>query len=204
MIRHGESAAQLSGLVAGHETCLGLSDAGHSQAQHLASRLSEHGELGDVDAVYTSLLRRAQETADTISRAMRWPTARVECRWCEIHPGVAEGMTWSEMRDRFPPVGDPDDPIARRLPAMETWAEMYDRVGNALHELAVTHVGGTIVVVTSGGPIGASFVTLAGASYRDGITLARATTNTSITEWHHDGQTWTLERHNDAIHLDHQ
>jgi probable phosphoglycerate mutase len=202
MIRHGESTAQLSGLVSGHDSCLGLSETGRSQAHRLARRFADYGELGHVDAVYTSLLRRAQETADAIAQGTGWPTAPAECRWCEIHPGVAEGLTWSEMRDRFPPVGDPDDPIARRLPAMETWAEMYERVGNALHELAVTHAGGTIVVVTSGGPIGASFVSLAGANYRVGITLARATINTSITEWHHKGRSWTLERHNDASHLD--
>jgi hypothetical protein len=40
------------------------------------------------------------------------------------------------------------------------------------------------------------------ASLRDGITLARSAINTSITEWHHDGRTWSVARHNDATHLD--
>lgn len=201
MIRHGESAAQVAGLVAGHESCLGLSNTGRDQARRLARRLASK-QIGAVDAVHTSLLRRAQQTADAICRTAGWPTPRAECNWCEIHPGAAEGMTWAEMRERFPPAGDPDDPVARRLPGMETWAEMYERVGDALQALASTHTGGTIVVVTSGGPIGASFVALGGASFRDGITFARATINTSITEWRYDGRTWTLDRHNAATHLD--
>ena len=202
MIRHGESGAQVSGLVSGHDSCVGLSELGADQARRLARRLARTGELAQVDAVYTSLLRRAQETAEAIAPSMGSPPVLRDCRWCEIHPGAAEGMTWGEMRVRFPPDGDPDDPVARRLPEMETWAEMYERVGNVLREVTRTHEGGTVVVVTSGGPIGASFVTLGKASYRDGIVRTRETRNTSITEWYHDGRAWTLERHNDADHLD--
>jgi probable phosphoglycerate mutase len=202
LIRHGESGAQVAGLVSGHDSCLGLSETGADQARRLAERLARTGELAEVNVVYTSLLRRAQETAGAIGASMGSPQVLQDCRWCEIHPGTAEGMTWEEMRVRFPPEGDPDDPVARRLPEMETWEEMYERVGNGLHEVTRTHKGGTIVVVTSGGPIGASFVTLGGASYRDGILHTRETKNTSITEWYHDGRAWTLERHNDTAHLD--
>lgn len=202
MIRHGESRAQVAGLVSGHDSCVGLSETGAGQARRLAQRLARTGELVGVGAVYTSLLRRAQKTAEAISPSMGAQQMQQDCRWCEIHPGAAEGMTWAEMRVRFPPHGDPDDPVARRLPDMETWAEMYERVGHGLRELARTHAGGTVVVVTSGGPIGASFVTLGNASYRAGIVHTRETKNTAITEWHHDGRGWSLKRHNDTTHLD--
>lgn len=165
MIRHGESRAQVVGLVSGHDSCVGLSEAGAGQARRLAERLARTGELVEVDAVHTSLLRRAQETAEAISPSMGAPQIQQDCRWCEIHPGAAERMTWGEMRLRFPPRGDPDDPMARRLPGMETWAEMYERVGQGLQELARTHAGGTVVVVTSGGPIGATVDRRAGRHF---------------------------------------
>jgi broad specificity phosphatase PhoE len=105
------------------------------------------------------------------------------------------------MRRRFAPNGDPDDPVRRRLPGMETWAEMYQRVGNRLREAALEFAGGCIVVVAHGGTVGASFVTLAGATLVQGITITRATINTSITEWHYDGFRWSLIRENEAKHL---
>ena len=108
------------------------------------------------------------------------------------------------MRLRFPPVGNADDPVARRLPEMETWAEMYERVGTSLTAAARDHAGGTVVVVTSGGPVGASFVTLGGETYEQGVVRTRATTNTSITEWGLVGDTWSLRRHGETPHLDHR
>jgi probable phosphoglycerate mutase len=202
LIRHGESNAQVAGLVSGHDTCTGLSERGVEQARALATFLAKSGDLADVDVVYTSLLLRAQQTALAIAEAVGSPPIDQSCAWCEIHPGVAEGLTWDEMRIRFPPAGNAYDPVARRLPEMETWAEMYERVGESLDKAAREHAGGTVVAVTSGGPVGASFVTLGGETYEEGIVRTRETMNTSITEWQLVGDTWTLIRHSDTPHLD--
>lgn len=202
LIRHGESNAQVAGLVSDHSTCTGLSPRGVKQAAALAHRLSHTGEFADTDVLHTSLLLRAKQTADSIAAAVGAPPIHQSCDWCEIHPGSAEGLTWDQMRIQFPPVGDPDDPSARRLPNMETWAEMYERVGQRLRTVADERAGGTVVAVTSGGPIGASFVAFGKASHEQGIALTRKTQNTSITEWHHVGRNWNLIRHSDATHLD--
>jgi len=148
------------------------------------------------------MLLRAQQTATAIADAVGSPPIHQSCDWCEIHPGVAEGLTWDEMRIQFPPAGDSDDPVARRLPDMETWAEMYDRVGESMHTAASEYAGGTVVAVTSGGPVGASFVTFGGETSEQGIVRTRETMNTSITEWHHTGSVWKMIRHNDTSHLD--
>lgn len=202
LIRHGESNAQVAGLVSGHDTCTGLSERGAEQARALADHLAHSRDLADADVVYTSLLLRAQQTASAIAEAVGSPPVHQSCDWCEIHPGVAEGLTWDEMRIRFPPVGNADDPVARRLPEMETWVEMYERVGESLRKAAREHAGGTVVAVTSGGPVGASFVTLGGETYEEGIVRTRETINTSITEWQLVGDTWRLLRHSDTSHLD--
>lgn len=115
-----------------------------------ADCLAQSGEFADADVVYTSLLPRAQQTAAAIMEVAGSPPVRQSCDWCEIHPGVAEGLTWDEMRVRFPPSGNPDDPVVRRLPEMETWAEMFERVGQSLQAAVGGHAGGTVVAVTSG------------------------------------------------------
>lgn len=71
------------------------------------------------------------------------------------------GRNDRQYRTIAPETRDPDDPNARRLPGMETWAEMYERVGQRLRIIADERVGETVTAVTSGGPIGASFVAFA-------------------------------------------
>jgi probable phosphoglycerate mutase len=201
LIRHGESNAQVAALLSGHDTCTGLTDRGRSQAEALRDRLARTRELDSVDAVYTSILPRAIETAGIVSSALGWPDAQQECEWCEIHAGPAEGLTFDEFQERYPAVGDPDDPFRDRIPGGETWAEFYVRAGARLQRVAREHAGERVVVVCHGGTIGASFVALGDLPFRHGRLMTRETVNTSITEWRHSGTEWRLVRYNDAAHL---
>src|SRR5438477_9079984 len=94
LIRHGESRAQCEGFLSGHDTCTGLSDLGRLQATALRARLLASGELGAVDSVYTSILRRAVETTEILAPVLGERAPEQECEWCEIHGGEAEGLTW--------------------------------------------------------------------------------------------------------------
>jgi len=201
LVRHGESRAQVDGIAAGHATCRGLSERGRAQAAALAERLARTGEAGDIDVVHTSLLARAQETARAVSTALALPVPREDCAWCEIHPGDADGHGWLSVRDLWPASGDPDDLYRRRLPGMETWAEMCVRVGAGLRTLV--HESGTdsVLVVGSGGTVGASFVALGDAPMSQLIGFTRGVGNASITEWLLVGGRWELGRYNDTGHL---
>jgi broad specificity phosphatase PhoE len=201
LVRHGESRAQVGGFASGHDTCTGLSDLGRRQAAALRERLARTRELSAVDAVYTSLLPRAQETAAIVSDAIGGGVARAECDWCEIHAGAAEGLTYREIRDRFPADGDSGDVLDRRIPGAETWAECYARVGRRLRRTANDHPGQRVVVFGHGGTIGASFVELGGLEARNSMALIHEAHNTSITEWLWNGTSWRLVRYNDAAHL---
>jgi len=203
LIRHGESAAQVGGILSGHDTCTGLSDRGRVQAAALRDRLVRTRELGAVDAVYTSILPRAIETAEIIRPALGEVEPSAECEWCEIHAGEAEGLTYQEMRDKYPAVGTGDgfELFDRRFPGSETWAEFFARVGRRLRGVAQAHPGGRVVVVGHGGTIGASFVALGDLPNRDGIALMYEAVNTSLTEWRFTGSAWRLVRFNDAGHL---
>lgn len=133
-----------------HEASTGLSDLGRLQASALWNRLRSSRELADVDAMYTSVVRRATETAELIAPALGEIPPVPECDWCEIHAGEAEGLPWAQVRERYPPRGDPDDPFDRRIAGAETWAEFYVRAGARLRRLPHDHPGRRVVVVSTG------------------------------------------------------
>jgi broad specificity phosphatase PhoE len=201
LIRHGESVAQEQGFLSGHDTCKGLSATGRAQVQALADRLVATGELGPIDTVYTSILPRAIESAEIIAPALGGVTPQQECDWCEVHAGEAEGLTWPEFRERFPVVGDLDDPFRSRATGAETWAEFFVRSGARLRRIAREHEGERVVVVCHGGIIGSSFIALGDLPIRKGLAMTHETANTSLTEWRHTGSEWRLVRYNDAAHL---
>jgi probable phosphoglycerate mutase len=201
LIRHGESRAQSEGFLSGHDTCKGLSDAGRRQAEALRDRLLATGELAAADAVYTSILPRAIETAEIIAPALGELAPQQECAWCEIHAGEAEGLTWAEVEERYPNRGGPADPFRARLPGAETWAEFLVRAGARLRRTADDHPGEHVVVVCHGGVVGASFVALGEVPLTRVSMMMSETLNTSLTDWRWDGTTWRLVRYNDAAHL---
>jgi len=201
LIRHGHSVAQEAGRLTNHDTCSGLSDTGRLQAERLAERLRRTDELVGVDALHTSLLARAQETAAVVADAADIQEVHRDCSLCELHPGDADGLTWAAMVERWPAQGDKDDPYRRRLPGMETWSEMTLRVGATLRALADERPRQTSVIVASGGPVGASFAALGDLPISHVVGMTRATRNTSITEWALEGSHWQLQRFNDDAHL---
>ena len=189
LIRHGESVAQVKGFLSGHNTCVGLSDLGRTQAGALRDRLVTSGELESPDLVYTSNLERAVETANIISPAFADAPRVNECEWCEIRAGEAEGLTYEEFRARHRTTGDPDDPYRGSTPeGGESWAEFYVRAGTRLRRIAEEHPGQRIVVVGD-------------LPMRMATDIAYETVNTSMTEWRHTGKEWRLVRFNDAAHL---
>lgn len=188
-------------IVSGHDTCLGLSDRGREQAQRLRDRLLDTKELGQVDAVFTSILQRSIETAEVLRPALGDLAPQADCGWCELHPGEAEGLVWPDVEKQFPPDADPQHPFTRRVPGMETWAEFYARVGSELERIGREHGGQSLVVVGHGGTIGASFVALGDLPPRHGIDLIHGAVNTSLTEWRREDGRWRLVRYNDAAHL---
>jgi probable phosphoglycerate mutase len=201
VIRHGESQAQLAGILSGHDTCTGLSGLGRRQVAALRDRLVATGELGAVDAVYTSILPRARETASILRPALGDREAVAECDFCEIHAGAAEGMEYEEMRATYLDGDERRDPYHRPIPDGESWADLYHRVGGRLFRVAADHPGATVVVVGHGGTVGASFVAFGRTPMHQATDIVHTVANASITEWVAVDGHWRLERFNDAAHL---
>lgn len=125
-----------------------LTERGHAQATELAERLADIA----LDAVYSSDLQRARETAAAVARAQGLeatplPTLR------EVNVGSWQGLTRDEAERCFP------DGFRRWRAGGTGWddgesyGEMSARVLAAVDEIAHRHDGGRVLIVSHGGPI---------------------------------------------------
>lgn len=206
LVRHGEAVCNVSGICGGPIGCEGLTDRGRAQVRVLRDRLQETGELFECQALYSSVLPRAIETAAILAPALApigsGPHVAVpECGFCELHPGDADGLDWSAFSERF---GNPDwdrDPDRQIAPGGESWTGFVRRVATALNEVAARHRGQLVVVACHAGVIEASL--LAKLPIIDGLNGARMqlrTQHASLTTWEVDGATWKLLGYNDGAH----
>jgi broad specificity phosphatase PhoE len=141
LVRHGETDWNFERRVQGHAD-RPLNETGRAQARALADELE--GE--PIDAVYSSDLVRAHETARIVADRIGLPvTALPDLR--EKHFGTWEGMTDREILDRFP------DARTGHWGDAETTEEVSRRVLEALRRIAAAHPTGRVLVVSHGGPL---------------------------------------------------
>ena len=147
--RHGETDWNLERRWQGHAES-DLTAHGRAQAQALGEQLLDRG----IDAIYSSDLRRARDTAAIVGGELGLPI-RVEQALREVDVGEWSGLTTAEIEARYP-----EGAARRRSGGTATgWEQgesidaMSARIGAALIELAVAHDGKTVLVVTHGGPI---------------------------------------------------
>lgn len=200
MVRHGEATAAVEKRVGGHTGCTGLSDLGRRQAKLLRDRFASTGFRPD--AVVTSVLARAVETAEILAPGVGHDPTEIpqRCELCEMHPGEADGLTWDTFRERYGEtdlMANPERPLS---PGGESVWAFSDRVQRALRRLEDDHTEQTALVVCHGGVIMSAAVTFLGLEPR---WFFHDLANTSITEWVRQGDgEWLLARFNDAAHLE--
>ena len=140
-VRHGETNWNAERRVQGHSDTP-LNETGRAQARALAEELADEG----IDAVYSSDLLRAHETARIVVRGRGLEVTSIrDLR--ERHFGTWEGLTDDEIFARFPEArnGSWGDGESRE--------EMAGRVLQALQRIAETHEGDRVLVVSHGGPL---------------------------------------------------
>jgi broad specificity phosphatase PhoE len=136
LARHGETDWNRDGIWQGHGDPP-LNDRGRAQAAALAGLVATER----VDALYSSDLRRASETASFIASATGAQVILDPCLR-EMDVGSWTGLTIAEASKRLDRSEVPDG---------ET-REVFDaRVVAALHRAAAAHPGARIVVVAHGG-----------------------------------------------------
>ena len=142
-VRHGETEWNAKCRLCGR-TDVPLSDVGRRQAQLLAARLKPI----PFEALYTSPLRRALETANILGTALgREPVT--DPRLIELSYGAWEGRTSDEVKRADPDVyrAWENDPATVAPPEGESGEQLIERLKPFLTELAQRHPGGNAAVV---------------------------------------------------------
>jgi probable phosphoglycerate mutase len=152
LIRHGECVANEKGLAGGPLGDGGLTELGRAQASALAHRLSVTGELRAATAFYTSTLPRAIETGEivfpSINPALE-PQRDEDVG--ELRVGVADGLSWAEIEERFDLPNWEVDPSQRNVPGGESLLEFYARSVAAIERVVERHPRELVVLVVHGG-----------------------------------------------------
>lgn len=201
IVRHGEADSNARDTLAGHETCNGLTGHGRRQVEALAARLGRTGEFEGAAALYSSILRRAVETAEILAPALGGLPIETTCSLCERHVGEADGMTWSQYEEEYGRQVPGVDDYREMAPGGEAYAPFLDRAEAALYAVMERHPGRLVVVAGHGGIVGASVIRFLGIP-DNGNAFRGYADNSSITEWEWTGTRWWFVRYNDAAHLD--
>jgi ribonuclease H / adenosylcobalamin/alpha-ribazole phosphatase len=195
LLRHGETALSGGRRFSGRGD-IPLTETGERQAAAAASRLAER----KIDAIVTSPLRRARQTAEAVAAATG-VAVEVDEGLMELDFGDWEGLSFGEARARWPAeltawLADP----AVAPPGGESFDQAAARVGPALDRVVAAHPGQVVVVVSHVTPIKTvicrALLAPPAAMFRMHLELA------SLTEidWFADGPV-LLRSLNDTAHL---
>ncbi|HET6882200.1 MAG TPA: histidine phosphatase family protein [Pirellulales bacterium] len=179
-VRHGESTFNVEGRLQGQSDTQ-LSPLGLKHAAAIADML---GKL-PIDAVYSSPLSRAMETARPLAAVLKLPIVEDD-RLKEINIGIFQGSLAVELADHFPQEAarwrsqDPDF----RIPKGESRRDLMTRAQAAFESI---HASGhrQVAVIAHGGVLAAAFKALIGVpAERNPFMLYNG--SISMLEW--DGQ----------------
>lgn len=196
LIRHGETDWNTETRIQGH-TDIPLNRRGRWQAQRLGAALADEG----LAAVYASDLQRAHATAQAVAQASGLEVV-VHTGLRERAFGAFEGLTFSEIEDRWPE-------WARRWrqrdpefgpPGGEALQDFFKRSVQAVHDLAERHEGQAIALVAHGGVLDCLYRAATGQALNAPRTWQMS--NAGINRLLRAGRVLTLVGWADVAHLE--
>ncbi len=198
LLRHGQTALTVDKRFSG----TGGSDpvltaVGTQQAEEVAQALAGRGE---VEAVVSSPLRRARQTADAVAQALGTDVREV-ADLSECNFGDWDGCTLAEVRERWP------DELAAWLtstsgspPGGESFDQVEHRVRRARDQLLVRYPGRTVVVVSHVSPIKTLVRLALGAPRSSVFRMELSPASLTTVQWFAEGAA-SLRVFNDTSHL---
>jgi len=161
LARHGESDWNVEKRFQGHRD-RPLTERGREQAHALADLVGAE----KINAVYTSPLSRARETAEIVAaRVGLKVVALPELR--EVDTGSWSGLSRADVEARFPEGFAHWRSGGSAWENGESYDEMAERVIGALRKIAEDHPDGRVLVVSHGGPIRAIHAAAEGLAIQD-------------------------------------
>jgi broad specificity phosphatase PhoE len=149
LIRHGPTEWNATRRFQGR-TDLALSERGRAHAAAIAKALREE----TIDALYSSDLARAMETAQAIAEPHAIAVV-ADARLREFDFGAWEGLTWNEIVAANPHLAGRGSTAAKLYAPQggESFERVRARVESFVNEARSRHRGGRIAVVTHAGPL---------------------------------------------------
>ena len=144
LVRHGESAWNVKHLYTGQQD-VPLSALGELQAERVAEKFAAL----ELDAIYASPLKRAQDTAKPAAQLKNMPL-RLDARLAEIHHGAWEGNPAAVIREQYADEYRAwrTQPHRVKMPDGESLEDVSARVHYFLQDLLAEHHDGNVLLVT--------------------------------------------------------
>ncbi|MGW1376383.1 bifunctional RNase H/acid phosphatase [Streptomyces sp. NPDC002446] len=199
LLRHGETALTPQKRFSGSGgSDPELSAAGRRQAEAAAAALAARGTI---QAVASSPLRRCRETAETVAARLGLEV-RTEEGLRETDFGAWEGLTFGEVRERFPDDLDAWLGSSKAAPTGggESFATVARRVAVARDKLLARYAGKTVLLVTHVTPIKTLVRLALGAPPESLFRMELSAASLSAVAYYADGNA-SLRLLNDTSHL---
>ncbi|MGD2207425.1 MAG: histidine phosphatase family protein [Anaerolineae bacterium] len=199
LIRHGQAAHNVEGRWEGWSETP-LTGEGQRQAQALALRLASWTSA--IDRLYSSPLRRAWQTAESLAQPLGL-TPIPHDGLCEIDFGQVSGLTMEAFQESLPEVYGQwrnRNDLTFQFPGGEQRWGFFRRVGATLDEIVAQHRGEQVLIVAHGGTLRAGLAHLLPDSMSDW--WAYDLNNASLTHVRIEDGMNTLAALNDCRHLD--
>jgi broad specificity phosphatase PhoE len=149
-VRHGETEHNAAGLICSHTAAAALTPVGREQAREVAERLAET----PLDAVYSSPLTRAVETAEVLTTTAHGLDLRICDKLRELSAGELDGRgdeeAYSILNEALDGWSHGD--LSLRIGSKgEAGRDVVKRCEEAFLEIGHNHRGDTVAVVSHGG-----------------------------------------------------
>ncbi|MER5973638.1 bifunctional RNase H/acid phosphatase [Streptomyces sp. NPDC002055] len=198
LLRHGETALTPEKRFSGSGgSDPELSPAGRRQAEQVAAALAARGT---VQAVVSSPLRRCRETAETVAGRLGLDV-RTDEGLRETDFGAWEGLTFAEVRERYPEELDAWLGSAKAAPpGGESFAQVARRTALARDKILARHAGRTVLLVTHVTPVKTLVRLALGAPPESLFRMELSAASLSAVAYYADGNA-SLRLLNDTGHL---
>lgn len=146
IVRHCEAEGNVNRTFQGTSDC-DVTQLGEKQLSYLAERFRNI----DLDAIYSSPLKRAFKTAEAVGKYSKIPIIKVE-KLIEINGGEIEGICWEDF-----PITRPEleyhwsvEPHKFHPKGGESMVSVYRRSWEAIKEIVAQNKGKTVAVASHG------------------------------------------------------
>lgn len=143
LLRHGETDWNKKGLLQGHTDTV-LNERGKSQVRDTVEKLCDSGI--SVDAIVSSPLKRARESAEIAAALLAYPQERIRVEELLIERGFGEGegLSAEEREVRYPDCN---------YPGMEPQEDLVKRAGQAFFKIVNDCRGADRILLVAHGAV---------------------------------------------------